>query len=690
MTNQRFWTVAAIFISVCFLTAACRQQSGNPKVKNSPTLKPDVVKANMDTAIRPEDDFFQYANGAWLKANPIPPEESYWGIGNLVEQENYTRLRLINENAAKATNNKAGSAQQKIGNFWAMAMDSALVEKTGLQPIQPMLNQIDAAQNMEALTKVIAELDEWGVHPLLGYYVTQDDKNSEAMILRFTQTGIGLPDREYYFKKDSATTAIRKIYTDVIAKVLKLSGRNMADAQKAATDIMAFETAIAKSHKKIEDLRNPYTNYHKMHVTAFYKLTPTVNWQNYFEKNHLNKLDSVIVGQPEYYKNLEQLLKKADVNMLKNYLRVRVLISFAEALPNDYGTAFFELQKALQGAEQRKPRWKRTLELQDALMGELLGRLYVQKYFDEKAKERYSDLVENIKNAYKNRILQLPWMSDSTKKQALQKLAAMKKKVGYPDKWKDFSQMQIGRESYVQNLIAAYKWWASYELNKLGKPVNRDEWDMSPQTYNAYYNPSNNEIVLPAGIFTIPGYADNELDDAIIYGYAGASTIGHEITHGFDDEGRQYDANGNLKNWWTKTDERQFKERADVMVTQFSKMVVVDTFKINGKATLGENLADLGGILLGWDAYTQTAEYKANKSIANLTPTQRYFLGYALGWMGQYRPESLKNLIMTDVHSPAKFRVNGPYMSVDAFYNTFKIPEGSNMFLQQKDRVSVW
>jgi putative endopeptidase len=331
-----------------------------------------------------------------------------------------------------------------------------------------------------------------------------------------------------------------------------------------------------------------------------------------------------------------------------------------------------------------------VIQAEENSMGEMLGQLYVKEFFSATAKKRYNDMVEDIRGALKNRISQLAWMSDSTKAKAYIKLAAMKKKVGYPDKWKDFSAMDIGTDSWVQNSINANTWWHNYSVNKLGKPVDRDEWDMTPQTYNAYYNPSNNEIVLPAGIFTVPGYRDEELDDAVVYGYAGASTIGHEITHGFDDEGRQYDEKGNLESWWTKTDEAEFNKRAEVMVKQFNEYEPIKGYHINGKATLGENIADLGGILLGIEAFKNTEQYKKGEKIAGLTPMQRYFLGYALGWLGQTSDEQLRNRLLSDVHSPAKYRVNGPFVDVDEFYTTFNIKPGSAMYRPDSLRVRIW
>jgi putative endopeptidase len=362
----------------------------------------------------------------------------------------------------------------------------------------------------------------------------------------------------------------------------------------------------------------------------------------------------------------------------------------APALPVRFGDTHFEFRKLLTGTKTRKPRWKRMMELEEDVMGEMLGQLYVKEFFNENAKKRYENLVEDIRLALKERIGKLTWMTDSTKQKAYAKLAAIKKKVGYPNKWKDFSKMDIGRESLAQNILQASKWWDDYQLNKLGKPVDRDEWGMFPQTYNAYYNPSNNEIVLPAGIFTVPGYRDEELDDATVYGYAGASTIGHEITHGFDDEGRQYDANGNLTPWWQKADETEFSKRAEVMVQQFNNIKVIDDLHINGKATLGENIADLGGVLLGLDAYKKTDEYKKGVKKAGVTPAQRYFLGYSLGWLGDIQKESLKTQLMSNVHSPARYRVNGIFWNVDDFYTAFNIPKGSPMYLEESKRVRIW
>jgi putative endopeptidase len=419
-------------------------------------------------------------------------------------------------------------------------------------------------------------------------------------------------------------------------------------------------------------------------------MSSNIDWSGYLSTIGVKTKDSVIVGQPEFFTALNELLKTTPLSDLKSYVKFNLISDLAAVLPDAYGVASFNFNKLFSGAKERKPRWKRAIRMEEDAMGEMLGQLYVKEFFNETAKNRYTQMVDAIKDALKERISKLTWMSDSTKQKAYIKLATIKSKVGYPEKWKDFSSMEIGRESLAKNYINSRIWWHNYEYNKMGKPVDRNEWDMYPQTYNAYYNPSNNEIVLPAGIFTVPGYRDEELDDAVVYGYGGASTIGHEITHGFDDEGRQFDEKGNLVSWWTKKDEESFNKRAEVMVKQFNDYEPVKGYHINGKATLGENIADLGGILLGIEAFKKTNQYKEDKKISNLTPMQRYFLGYALGWLDHSREEQLKNRLMTDVHSPAKYRVNGPFSDVDEFYNTFNIKKGSPMYREDSLRVKIW
>ncbi len=656
---------------------------------DSNTEKQDVLAVNMDTTVSPGEDFFQYANGGWIKNNPIPGEQSSWGIGNLVTEENLKRLREISEKSA-ASDAAKGSPEQKIGDFWTQAMDSAKIEADGLKPLQPWLDKVNSITDVKSLVATVAELKKIGSSTLFSNFVTQDDKNSDVMTYKLWQGGIGLPEREYYFKTDSTTINIRNEYVKYLANVLTMAGDDSMTANNAAKNILGLETKLAQASRKLEDLRDPYKNYNKMAITDLGKMNANVDWANFLSLSGVKAIDSVVVGQPEFFKALDNVLKTVPVNDWKSYIKFNLISDFAIVLPDKYGIAAFNFTKLFSGAKERKPRWKRSIQSSENVMGEMLGQLYVKEFFNEKAKKRYEDMVEAIREALKDRIGRLTWMSDSTKQKAYIKLAAIKKKVGYPEKWKDFSSMEIGRESYFENLVSANTWWHNYEINKLGKPVDRDEWGMFPQTYNAYYNPSNNEIVLPAGIFTVPGYRDEELDDATVYGYAGASTIGHEITHGFDDEGRQFDAKGNLVSWWTVKDEEEFKKRADAIIKQFDEFEPVPGYHINGKATTGENIADLGGVLLGIEAFKKTAQYKENKMIAGLNPMQRYFLGYALGWLGHTREEQLRSSVLTDVHSPAKYRVNGPFVDVDEFYTTFNVKPGDKMFRTDSLRVKIW
>jgi putative endopeptidase len=658
------------------------------KTKQTETPK-DVFAGNIDSSINPGDDFFLYANGGWINNNPIPPQESAWGIGYMVNNENQQRLREIVEEAAEDPGAK-GSASQKIGDFWTIAMDSTTIEKQGTKYLQPYFEKINAVTDIPSFINTVADLDRIGVSNLFRNGVDQDDKQSNVMAFKLYQGGLGLPERDYYFNTDSSTTNIRKAYIAHVAKILEFQGADSVVANKAANNIMSFETRLAKASRSLADLRNPYANYHKIAITDLKNLSTSIDWEKYLKDIGVANIDSVIVGQPEFFKSLDATLKSTSINDLKDYLTYRLVHEFSDALPEKYGEEAFNYGRLFSGAPERKPRWKRVIQSEQSAMGELIGQLYVKKYFDSTAKKRYEKMLEEIRAAYKNRIEKLTWMSDSTKQKAIVKLEAIKKKIGYPDKWKDFSAMEIGKESYVQNLINAGTWWHNFEINKLGKPVDRDEWGMYPQTYNAYYNPANNEIVFPAAAFIVPGYKDEQLDDATMYGYVGASYIGHEITHGFDDQGRLYDAKGNLHNWWTKNDSAEFAKRAAVIIDQFNQYEPLPGAHINGRATQGENIADLGGLEIGIDAFKNSDAYKRNEKIGGFTPMQRFFLGYALSWMYEIRPELLKNRLMTDVHAPAKYRVNGPFSDIDEFYSTFNVVPGDKMFIPDSARVKIW
>lgn len=672
----------AYALLICLFAASCSNQQQT-------SGKPDVLAANIDSSVNPADDFFDYANGNWIRKHPIPAEESGWGLFQVIPNETLQRLKDINTDAAKASHPE-GSPEQKIGDFWKAANDTVKIEKLGTAPLKPYLAKIDSIHDAASLQTTMAQLDAIGVPGAISFYVGQDAKNSTLEALQMWQTGLGLPERDYYFKSDKTSVDIRNAYVKNVAVFLILLGNDSVKANVSAKNILTLETSLAKASKKLEDLRDPYANYHKYAASQLNKVSPDIDWNGYMALYGVQQADSVIIGQPEYYKEAGKELHSASLDTWKDYMRYRLADAFAAALPDTFGRAQFAFTKLLSGATERRPRWKRILRNEEGVMGELLGQIYVKKFFDDSAKARYAKLVENIRTAMHHRIENLTWMSDSTKQTAFAKLAAVNKKVGYPDKWKDFTSLDITPDSYFRNLVNANLFWHRFNIDKLGKPVDKTEWGMTPQTYNAYYDPSNNEIVLPAAAFIVPGYSDNELDDAVVYGYMAASTIGHELTHGFDDEGRQFDKDGNLKEWWTPQDSAKFAQRAKVLGDQFSSYVAIDTFKINGKATMGENIADLGGVLLGYDAFKLTDEYKKGEKIGGYTPSQRFFLGYALSWLENERPEQLRTQVLTDVHSPSKYRVLGPLTNVDAFYEAFNVKPGNKMYLPDSLRARIW
>ena len=675
MKKSIFFITAILFLFAC-------------KNGNSSDAK-DILVTNIDTTIKPSDDFFMYANGGWIKNTPIPGAESGWGIGNLVREENYDRIKKINEDAV-AGKNADGSISQKIADFYTSGMDTNAINKVGIAPLQLDIDKISAIKNTDDLLKICAELQTKGVECIFGNYVAQDDKNSEVMVFKLDQGGLGMPNRDYYFNTDAPTTKVRDAYKTYLLKTFLQLGMSDTTARNNAAMVFELEKTLAAASRKLADLRDPYKNYNKMAVKELAVLTPVINWNEYVKNIGIIKLDTVIVGQPEFYTALNKALKTTPLDNWKNYLKFHLIANSAPYLDSVSFNNNFSYRKTLTGANEPRPRLKRVLDAEENAIGEALGQLFVKKYFDTTAKKRYEALVENIRTAYKERIEKLSWMSDSTKQKAYFKLAAITKKVGYPEKWKDFSALKIDNGPYILNVQRANQWWKKYQINKLGKPVDRTEWDMTPQTYNAYYNPGNNEIVLPAGMFSIPGMLDKDIDEALVYGYAGASTIGHEITHGFDDQGRQYDEKGNLKDWWNKADAAQFGFKAKNIIEQFNAMIPVDTLHINGGATQGENIADLGGLLLGIDAFKKTETYKKGLLINGLTPMQRYFLGYAYSWMYEERKERISSQVMSDVHSPAKERVNGPLANLPEFYEAFNVKTGDKMYRADSARVKIW
>ena len=649
----------------------------------------DPLVLNLDKSVSPGTDFFQYANGGWLKANPIPASERGWGIANLVYEETY-RQRVEICTAAAASGAAKGTSAQKVGDFWATGMDSTAIEAAGAKPLAPWLDAVAAIRDRAALVSTIARFQSDGMRPLYGMYVGQDERNSEKYMVHLFQGGIRMPDRGYYLDKDSSTTHVRGEYRKHVTAMFALLGESPVAAKRSADVVVRLETALARSSRTLEERRDPWANYNKMSLAQLVKKYPSSNWKGQFAAMGLSAADSVIVGQPEFLRTADSLLRVTPLADWKTYLRWNAVHAFAPYLSSKFDLENFRFYgTVMNGTTVQRPRWKRIIDETEDSIGELLGQEWVKKYCSPATKARYEKLTNDILTTYAERMRSLPWMSEVTKQRALAKLAKVTRKVAYPDKWRDYTTLQFERDSWAANHVRADRWWFAHEASKLGKPIDRTEWDMTPQTYNAYYDPSKVEIVLPAAMFMIPGVPDSLVDDALLYSYAGGSTIGHEITHGFDDEGRQGDENGNLNAWWLEADSVAFTQRAQKLVEQFNGYTVGDKH-VRGQATLGENLADLGGVVLGLEAFKKTDQYRRNVLINGQTPTQRYFLGYALSWLGQRRPQALAQQIMTDVHAPGFLRVNGPVVNVPEFYSAFGVKPGDPMYRKPEDRVAVW
>jgi putative endopeptidase len=664
----------------------------------APAEKADFIAANLDRSVSPGNDFFEYANGGWFKRNPIPSRESSWGLNTLVRDQLYVALRDINAHAA-AKAAPPGSDEQMIGDFWVMGMDVQRAQRLGVRPMQQELARIEGVKNLQQALDAGFALKPLGVDAFFDFVVDQDSKNSQVICIYISQGGLGLPNRDFYLNTDKSIEHIRSEYVAHNARLLRLLGRSEADATKAAVDVMAFETSLAKASRKLEDTRDPLANYHRMTLAQLTRdHTPSIIWVDRLAAWGLRP-DSLVVRQPEYFDALEQVLAHASIPVLKDYLRLRLVSDYASYLSAPFVAEDFEFNsRLLEGQKQLQPRWMRVLESEDAggfggtadPMGMLVGHRFVSEHFSAGAKQRYSNLLQSIEAAYRQRIMRLEWMGDATKASALRKLAALRGKISYPDHWLDYSGLVIGRSSYCENMMNIARWGFAHMVAKFGRPVDHSEWRMTPQTWDAYYNAANNELVVPAAMFIVPGVADTDVDDAVVYGYVGASTIGHEITHGFDDRGRKFDAAGNLTDWWTVEDATRFEQRASAIVRQFDAYQPFPGFHINGKASLGENIADYGGVLLALDAFKQTEQYRRNEKIGGLTPLQRFFLGYAYGWMVQQRPELIRRNLLSDVHAPPKWRVVGPLSNIPDFYQAFDVKPGQPMWRTAAERASIW
>lgn len=651
----------------------------------------DPLLTHRDTTVNPADDFFMYANGGWFKQNPIPNSERSNGIFQMIQDTVNAQIKTICENAAKNEDVLKGSNEQKIGDFYASGMDSLSINKAGISPLKNEITRISNIKDVSSLLSTMAHLHTIGAGPAFGFYVGQDDKNSDKNALFFYQGGLGLGQRDYYFDTDKQTTMIRNEYVKHVQKIFELSGESNQNASKNAAIIMKLETELANNSRKMEVLRDPLKNYNKMSIGQFTDLTTNIPWSKMITDLGIKKADTVIVGQPEFFNALNKMIKSYSIEDWKMYLKWDLINTYASYLNADIENQNFKFYSSvMSGVTQQKPRWKRVVEQTNGSLGELIGQIYVKEYLPKGSKEKLLEIGNNIRDVYAEHIKKLDWMSEATKAKALHKLSKVVMKVGYPDKWKDMSNVTIERNTYCKNVMAVNKWNYNDMISKFGKPVDRTEWGMFPQTYNAYYSPSNNEICVPGCNIIVPGFEGRMPDDAVLYGIIGGSTFGHEITHGFDDQGSLYDDKGNLRNWWTAEDMKKFKTKTKLIVEQFNKYNVVDDKFVNGDATQGENIADLGGVVMGYEAFKKTKQFKSNQKISGLTPNQRYFLAYGYAWMVNTKKEALAQMVMTDVHSPAKFRVNGPLSNIPEFYETFNVKPTSKMFIPENQRVVIW
>ncbi|WP_236668941.1 M13 family metallopeptidase [Hymenobacter rubidus] len=652
-----------------------------------PTSGTGISLANMDRSVAPCDNFFQFASGTWLKNTPIPAAEVRYGAFDELAARNRAIERRILEKAANDRMAKPGTNLQKVGDFYAAAMDSVAIEKAGLKYLQPRLNQIAAINDLPTLQHYLADPKSFGT----GWYsfgVTQDSKNSTQYAVRMGQGGLTLPDRDYYLKDDGRSKAIRAAYQTYQVNTFKLLGDDQATAEKNAAAVTRIETRLAKASRTRVALRDRESNYNKLTVEQAAADYPNLNLPLVLKESGLGNAKEVIVGQPEFLKEVSAMLKEEPLADQKQYLRWHLVSGVNSALPKAYVDESFKFRQVLTGAKQQQPRWRRALAATDGALGEAFGQLYVDEAFSPEAKARAKAMVENLRVAYAERIQATEWMSAATKAEALKKLNAFAVKIGYPDKWKDYSALKISRESALNNLFATAEWASKDNLSKFGKPIDRGEWGMTPPTVNAYYNSSMNEIVFPAGILQPPFY-DPKADDAVNYGGIGA-VIGHEMTHGFDDQGRKSDASGNLRDWWTKEDGEKFTSKAAVVGKQFDAFSPMDSVHVNGSLTMGENLADLGGLTIAHQAFQKTAQAKAGKPIDGFTPEQRFFLGYAQIWRSNQRPEAMRQQIQTDPHSPGEYRTNGPLQNMPEFHAAFGCKDGDKMVRPTADRAKIW
>ena len=659
------------------------------------TPQKEVVKiaainpANMDTTVAAGTDFYEYACGGWIKNNPLKPEYARFGTFDQLLENNQEQLRVLIEELS-ATPHEAGSVAGKIGALYAMGLDSTKLNADGVAPIKEELAAINALATKSDVSKMVATLHKEGMAPFFALFVGADEKNSAMNIVQLYQAGIGMGDRDYYVLEDEGSAKMRDAYRAYINKLFTLAGSSPEQADAAVDAVMKIEKAIAEISYGREDLRDSQKNYNKLAYEDFKQIESPLDWDVYFESMGLAGLKELDAKQINFYKDMNKALQNTTVDEQKYYLAFNLLSAAAPYLSDDFVDADFEFYgKVMSGKQEQQPRWKRSLNTVNGALGEAVGEMYVEKYFPASSKEKMLTLVGNLQTALSERINGLEWMSDTTKAKAQEKLAAFTVKIGYPDKWRDYSGLEIKDDSYWANVRRSNIFDMAYQLADVDKPVDKSRWHMNPQTVNAYYNPTTNEICFPAAILQ-PPFFNPDADDAVNYGAIGV-VIGHEMTHGFDDQGRNYDKDGNLIDWWTAEDAVRFKERADKLVDQYDQIIVIDTLHANGRFTLGENIADHGGLLVAHQAYLNSLKGKETPApIDGFTNEQRFFLGYATLWGQNIRPEEIRRRTKIDPHSLGKWRVNAALRNIAPFYAAFDIKEGDPMFMAPADRVVIW
>lgn len=640
----------------------------------------------MDLQVKPGDDFYRYANGNWLRTNLIPASESRWGSFNVVAERNNEILRKLLENAASNRTALTGSVVDKVGRFYRIYMDTLKRDQQGIQPVLPLLNRISGIKTNHEMMAVIAEFHRKGIRCFFNFHVGQDLKNSTSYIAYLSQGGMGLPDKDYYLKQDAKSEKIREEYRKHMEVVATLFGLGSTDQ---VSRVMAFETRLAKVCMSRTERRNQEKQYNKFSIEKLEELYPNCMLKRYFQLIGATEVDQIIVSQPEFFAELDKYLIGASLQELQAYLRWCLMNNSSAFLNRSLEQQNYQFYSAtLTGTKEQKPLWRRGIGAANSVVGELLGQLFVEKVFAPSSKIRINAMVDDIVAAFEIRIRNLSWMSPATREKALQKLASFNRKFGYPDKWRDFTALEIKEDSYFENSIRSNEFDFTEMVARLGKPIDRNRWGMLPQTVNAYYSSTLNEIVFPAAIMQ-PPFFDPQADDAFNYGSIGA-VIGHELTHGFDDQGSKYGADGNLKSWWTDEDRKLFEEKTKVLVNQYNNYFVSDSLHINGELTLGENIADLGGLTIAFEAFQRRLKTNPGKIVNGFTPEQRFFIGFAQIWKNNIRPEALRQLILTDPHSPGEYRVLGTLSNMPAFYEAFGVKPGSKLYRSPETRAVIW